>query len=59
MKIDETFVDRKDKNRHKDKKVKNSHDRSYKDKIPVMGIIERKGLLIAKIANDTTGSTLY
>jgi len=38
---DETFVGGKNKNRHKDKKVKNSQGRSFKDKTPVLGIIKR------------------
>ena len=37
---DETFVGGKNKNRHKDKKVKNSQGRSFKDKTPVLGILE-------------------
>lgn len=39
---DETFVGGKNKNRHKDKKVKNSQGRSFKDKTPVLGLLERK-----------------
>lgn len=37
---DETFVGGKNKNRHKDKKVKGSQGRSFKDKTPVLGILE-------------------
>jgi transposase-like protein len=37
---DESFVGGKNKNRHKDKKVKNSQGRSYKDKTPVLGLME-------------------
>lgn len=37
--IDETFVGGKNKNRHHDKKVKNSQGRSFKDKTPVLGIL--------------------
>lgn len=39
--IDETFVGGKNKNRHWDKKVKNSQGRSFKDKTPVLGILEQ------------------
>ena len=37
---DETFVGGKNKNRHWDKKVKKSQGRSFKDKTPVLGILE-------------------
>jgi len=42
IECDETFIGGKNKNRHADKKVKNSQGRSFKDKTPVMGIIERE-----------------
>lgn len=38
---DETFVGGKNKNRHKDKKVAQSQGRSFKDKTPVIGILQR------------------
>lgn len=37
---DETFVGGKNKNRHADKKVKQSQGRSFKDKTPVLGLME-------------------
>lgn len=39
---DESFVGGKNKNRKKSKKVKNSQGRSFKDKTPVLGLLERK-----------------
>lgn len=42
IEVDETFVGGKNKNRHKDKKVENSQGRSFKDKTPVMGMLERE-----------------
>ena len=42
IEVDETFVGGKNKNRHKDKKVPHSQGRSYKDKTPVLGILERE-----------------
>lgn len=39
---DETFCGGKNKNRHHDKKVKNSQGRSFKDKTPVMGILQEQ-----------------
>lgn len=58
IEIDETFVGGKNKNRHASKKVENSQGRSYKDKTPVLGMIERKGNLIAKVVTDTKTETL-
>jgi len=39
VQADETFVGGKNKNRHADKKVKNSQGRSFKDKTPVLGLL--------------------
>lgn len=39
IQADESFCGGKNKNRHKDKKVKNSQGRSYKDKTPIIGIL--------------------
>ncbi len=58
VEIDETFVGGKNKNRHKDKKVEKCQGRSFKDKVPVFGMIERGGLLIAKVVTDTKATTL-
>ena len=43
VEVDETFVGGKNKNRHRDKKVKKCQGRSFKDKTPVIGMIERGG----------------
>ena len=40
VQADETFIGGKNKNRHADKKVKNSQGRSFKDKTPVAGILQ-------------------
>ncbi len=37
---DESFIGGKNKNRHIDKKVKNSQGRSFKDKVPVLGLMQ-------------------
>lgn len=58
VEIDETFVGGKNKNRHKDKKVEKCQGRSYKDKVPVFGMLERGGDMIAKIVPDTQAETL-
>ncbi|HMG14672.1 MAG TPA: IS1595 family transposase [Saprospiraceae bacterium] len=46
IQVDETFVGGKNKNRHGDKKVKNSQGRSFKDKTPVLGIMETETSVI-------------
>lgn len=58
VEIDETFVGGKNKNRHKDKKVEKCQGRSFKDKVPVFGMIQRGGKLIAKAVPDTKSTTL-
>lgn len=58
VEIDETFVGGKNKNRHKDKKVEKCQGRSYKDKVPVFGILERGGKMFAKVVPNTQARTL-
>lgn len=58
VEIDETFVGGHNKNRHKDKKVKNSQGRSYKDKTPVLGMRQRQGNVIASVVPDTKRATV-
>ena len=49
VECDETFVGGKNKNRHKNKKVKNSQGRSFKDKTPIFGMLQRKGDVIHRL----------
>lgn len=58
VEVDETYVGGKNKNRHADKKFKYSQGRSYKDKTPVFGVMQRGGDLIAKVVPDVKGNTL-
>ena len=58
VEIDETFVGGKNKNRHKDKKVANSQGRSFKDKTPVFGMLERGGKVVAKTVKNTKAKSL-
>jgi transposase-like protein len=58
VEIDESFVGGKNKNRHNNKKVENSQGRSYKDKTPVLGMVERSGKLVAKTVQNTQGEIL-
>jgi len=58
IELDETFVGGKNKNRHWDKKVKNSQGRSFKDKTPVFGLLERTGFVRCIVVPDTSAFTL-
>lgn len=48
----------RNKNRHWNKKVAHSQGRSHKDKTPVVGQIQRGGLVNAIVTKDTTAPTL-
>lgn len=58
VEIDETFVGGKNKNRHKDKKVPQCQGRSYKDKTPVLGILQRGGKLTCIVIPNTQQNTI-
>ena len=57
IKCDETYVGGKNKNRHKNKKVKNAQGRSTKDKTPVFGVLN-KGKVLMKVVPNTQKETL-
>ena len=54
IEMDETFVGGKNRNRHSNKKVHNSQGRSFKDKTPVLGMVERGGKLRAFVILSTS-----
>jgi len=58
VEVDETYVGGKNKNRHKNKKVKGSQGRSAKDKTPVVGMVERGGKINARSVEDVKKKTL-
>ena len=58
VELDETFVGGKNKYRHRSKKVKNCQGRSFKDKVPVMGMLERGGKVVCKVVRDTSYKSL-
>jgi transposase-like protein len=57
VEVDETFIGGKDKNRHWDKKVGHG-GRSIVDKIPVVGAVQRKGNVIARVLRTVDRTSL-
>lgn len=58
VELDETFVGGKNKNRHANKKVKHCQGRSFKDKVPVFGMLQRGGRVICKVVKNTSKKSL-
>ena len=52
------YVGGKNKNRHANKKVPNSQGRSLKDKVPILGMVERNGKVNTKVVPNTSADTL-
>jgi len=58
IEMDETYIGGKNKNRHANKKIKQSQGRSCKGKTPVFGMIERNGKVVARVVRSTTRKEL-
>ncbi|MBA3827848.1 MAG: IS1595 family transposase [Taibaiella sp.] len=58
IQIDETFCGGKNKNRPWHKKVKYSQGRSFKDKTPVLGLLDSNGQIRTFVVPDTKAITL-
>lgn len=58
IEVDETFVGGKNKNRHRDKKVEKCQGRSFKDKTPILGIMQRGGIVKTIVVPNTNGDIL-
>lgn len=55
---DETFIGGRNKNRHWDKKCPTTRGRSFIDKTPVMGLLQKDGDLRCFVISDTKSHTL-
>lgn len=58
VEMDETYVGGKNKNRHANKRIKDCQGRSCKGKVPVFGMIERNGKVVARVVPSTTAKDL-
>lgn len=58
VEADETYIGGSEGNKHKDKKTKGTQGRSIATKVPVAGLVERQGNVVAKVVTDTTSNKL-
>lgn len=58
IECDETFYGGRNINRHKDKKVERCQGRAFKDKVPVLGMLQRGGKLTAIVVGNTQRKTI-
>jgi transposase-like protein len=53
-----TYIGVEEKNKHSNKKTKGTQGRSVKTKTPVIGVVERKGEVVAKVVENTKSSVV-
>ncbi len=59
VEIDEAYIGGEGKYKHNNKKVKNLKGNTINDKTPVLGMIERDGIVKANVIDNTKDSTIY
>jgi hypothetical protein len=57
VEADETWIGGRETNKHKNKKIKNAH-KNLESKMPVVGIVQRGGNVIAQHITDLQGDTI-
>lgn len=57
VEVDETFIGGKEKNKHKSKRI-GPHTTGFTGKVAVIGAIARKGMVVAKVIENTDTQTL-
>jgi transposase len=59
VEIDESYIGGKEKNKHINKKTLNAQGRSLKAKIPVIGIVQKGGKIVAKVSKNTSNVSIH
>jgi len=58
VELDETYFGGKEKNKHQSKRIRYCNGRSVAKKIPIFGLLERQGKLVASVVPDVKQKTL-
>lgn len=58
IEVDETYIGGLEKNKHAKRRIKGTQGRNTKSKTPVVGVIQRKGRICAKVIEDVKIKTI-